>query len=67
MDLFYTDFDRRFLRDSERQGTIPRRAMDDAQIIREMAEIWVDSGGDAGGLDDAIVAGLRAEIRRLYK
>ena len=67
MNLFYTDFDRRFLQKSERQNTIPRKAMSDADVIREMAEVWVDSGGDAGGLDEHYVVKLRAEVERITK
>lgn len=39
----------------------------DAQVLREMAEIWVQSGGDAGGLTDDYVRKLRTEIARVEK
>lgn len=67
MNLFYSDFDRRFLAESDRQRTIPRKAMTDADVLREMAEVWVDSGGDAGGLTDEYVGKLRAEIARIER
>lgn len=61
MNLFYSDFDRRFLNAlAPRPST--RHQMTDAQVLREMAEVWVQSGGDAGGFDDYWVEKLRAEI-----
>ena len=48
-----------------RRPCLHRSAITDADVIREIAEIWVDSGGDAGGLDDEYVGKLRAEIKRL--
>ena len=67
MNLFYSDFDKRFL-SALNQPQRPRaQRMTDAQVLREMAEVWVDSGGDAGGLTDEYVAKLRAEIGRVEK
>ncbi len=41
------------------------RQMSDEHVITAMARTWVDSGGEAGGLDDEYVGKLRAEIARL--
>lgn len=61
MNLFYSDFDNRLLNAlAPKPGT--RYQMTDAQVLREMAGVWVDSGGDAGGLTDEYVMKLRAEI-----
>lgn len=67
MNLFYSDFDKRFLSALTNANATPRTHQNasDAQVLREMAEIWVDSGGDSGGLDDEYVGKLRAEIKRL--
>lgn len=67
MNLFYSDFDKRFLSALTNASTTPRtnQYVSDAQVLREMAEIWVGSGGDSGGLDDEYVGKLRAEIARL--
>jgi hypothetical protein len=66
MNLFYSDFDKRFLNAlAPRPST--RHQMTDAQVLREMAEVWVQSGGDAGGLTDEYVRRLRAEIARVEK
>ena len=65
MNLFYNDFDKRFLSAMKAQSATPRTAaMTDADVLREMAEVWVASGGDAGGLTDEYVGKLRAEIKR---
>ena len=64
MNLFYSDFDKRFL-DALTPRPSTHRKMTDAQVLREMAEVWVDSGGDAGGLTDEYVTKLRAEIARV--
>ena len=48
-----------------RRPCLHRPAITDADVIREIAEIWVDSGGDSGGLDDEYVGKLRAEVKRL--
>jgi hypothetical protein len=66
MNLFYSDFDKRFLS----ALTTPSTTQIDgkpssAQVIREMAEIWVDSGGEASGFDEQYITQLRAEIARL--
>ena len=42
-----------------------RSAITDADVIREIAEIWVDSGGDSGGFDRHYIDRIRAEIDRL--
>ena len=42
-----------------------RSAITDADVIREIAEIWVDSGGDSGGFDRMYIDKIRAEIDRL--
>ena len=47
------------------RSCLHRSAITDADVIREIAEIWVDSGGDSGGLDDEYVGKLRAEVKRL--
>ena len=39
-----------------------RSAITDADVIREIAEIWVDSGGDSGGFDRMYIDKIRAEI-----
>ena len=65
MDLFYNDFDKRFLSAMKAQNAMPSTAaMTDADVLREMAEVWVASGGDAGGFTDEYVGKLRAEIKR---
>ena len=65
MNLFYSDFDKRFLSAMKTQNAMPRTAaMTDADVLREMAEVWVASGGDAGGFTDEYVGKLRAEIKR---
>lgn len=69
MNLFYSDFDKRFLSaltnapDSLAPAAAQR--MSDAQVLRAMAKAWVASGGDAGGLTDEYVTKLRAEIARV--
>ena len=67
MNLFYSDFDKRFLAAITNASATPRthQHVSDAQVLREMAEIWVDSGGDSGGLDDEYIGKLRAEVKRL--
>ena len=68
MNLFYSDFDRRFLAalTNAPESTAPAaRRMTDSQVLRAMAKAWVASGGDAGGLTDEYVTKLRAEIARV--
>ena len=69
MNLFYSDFDRRFLQalTNAPESTAPAaaRRMTDAQVLRAMAKAWVASGGDAGGLTDEHITQLRAEIARM--
>lgn len=64
MNLFYSDFDKRFLSALRHDASAPRK-MTDAEVVREIATLWVESGGDADGLDDEYVGKLRAEIARL--
>ena len=61
MDILFKDFEKRFFT-PPMQG---KRRMTDKDVLREMAETWVDSGGDFGGLTDEYVMMLRAEIRRV--
>ena len=66
MNLFYSDFDKRFLSAlATPSNTKLNSKPSDAQVIREMAEIWVDSGGEASGFDEQYISQLRAEIARL--
>lgn len=70
MNLFYDDFNKRFLEALTcQQSATPRTAQDmtDAQVLNAMAKIWVVSGGDAGGLTDEYVGKLRAEIARIER
>ena len=48
-----------------RRPSLHRSAITDADVIREIAEIWVDSGGDSGGFDRMCIDKIRAEIDRL--
>ena len=48
-----------------RRPALHRSAITDADVVREIAEIWVDSGGDAGGFDRHYIDRIRAEIDRL--
>jgi hypothetical protein len=63
MDILFKDFEKRFFT-QPMQG---ERRMTDKDVLREMAETWVDSGGDFGGLTDEYVMMLRAEIRRVER
>ena len=63
MDILFKDFEKRFFT-PPMQG---KRRMTDKDVLREMAETWVDSGGDFGGLTDEYVMKLRAEIRRVER
>lgn len=69
MNLFYEDFDRRFLSaltnapDSMAPSIAQR--MTDAQVLRAMAKVWVAADGEAEGLTDEYVMKLRAEIARV--
>lgn len=65
MGLVQNDLDKRILAEFARQNAAYRLAMTDDQVIREMAVLWVESGGDAGGLDDDYVGMLKNEIKRL--
>ena len=64
MNLFYNDFDKRFLSALRHDASAPRK-MSDAEVVREIATLWVESGGDAGGLDDEYVGRIKAEIKRI--
>jgi hypothetical protein len=66
MNLFQEDFDKRF-RAAVQQSKPTTYRMRDADVIREIAEVWVDSGGDAGGFDEHYVAKVKAEIDRIIK
>ena len=48
-----------------RRQSLHRSAITDADVIREIAEIWVDSGGDSGGFDRHYIDRIRAEIDRI--
>ena len=67
MNLFYSDFDKRFLSALTNASATPHtgQSVSDAQVLREMAEIWVDSGGDSGGFDRHYIDRIRAEIDRI--
>ena len=67
MNLFYSDFDKRFLSALNHAQRPRAQRMTDAQVLREMAEVWVDSGGEAGGLTDEYVGKLRATIAEVEK
>ena len=49
----------------KRRPAPSRSAITDADVIREIAEIWVDSGGDSGGFDRMYIDKIRAEIDRI--
>jgi hypothetical protein len=61
MNLFYQDFERRFLNVAHPVNT----KSTDAEVINELAQLWIDSGGESSGLTDEYVGMLRAEIKRL--
>jgi hypothetical protein len=61
MNLFYQDFERRFLNVAHPVNT----KSTDAEVINEIAQLWIDSGGESSGLTDEYVGMLRAEIKRL--
>lgn len=71
MNLFYDDFDRRFLsaltNAPDSLAPAAARRMTDAQVLRAMATAWVAAGGEAEGLDDEYVGKLRAEIARIER
>lgn len=68
MDILYSDFDKRFLSALANNSTSPAsHYKSDAQVMREMAEVWVESGGDAGGFSDDYVRQLRAMIAKVEK
>ena len=56
---------KRLEKELKRRPCLHGSAITDADVIREIAEIWVDSGGDSGGLDDEYVGKIRAEVKRL--
>ena len=51
--------------ETTRRPSLHRSAITDADVIREIAEIWVDSGGDSGGFDRMYIDKIRAEIDRI--
>ena len=57
--------EQRIDRELTRRPCLHRSAITDADVIREIAEIWVDSGGDSGGFDRMYIDKIRAEIDRL--
>ena len=63
MDILFKDFEKRFFTPPVQS----RRRMTDKDVLREMAETWVDSGGESSGLTDEYVMMLRAEIRRVER
>ena len=63
MDILFKDFEKRFFT-PPMQG---KRKMSCNDVIREMAETWVDSGGEFGGFDEYYMEKLRAEIRRVER
>ena len=65
MGLVQNDLDKRILAEFARQNAAYRNAMRDADVIREMAEIWFDSGGESDGLDEEYIGKIKAEIKRL--
>ena len=67
MGQVQNDLDKRILAAFAATNASYRRALNDADVIEEMAAIWVASGGDAGGLDDEYVRKLRAEIKRMER
>lgn len=64
MGLVHNDLDKRIYAAFAATNEAYRR-MTDPDVIRTMAEIWVASGGESGGLDDEYVGKLRAEIARV--
>jgi len=65
MDILFKDFEKRFF--TPMPQTQVKRRMTDNDVLREMAETWVDSGGESSGLTDEYVMRLRAEIRRVER
>ncbi len=61
------DLDKRILAAFAAQNSSYRRAMNDDDVIGEMAAIWVASGGDAGGLDDEYVGKIRQRIQQMER
>ena len=64
MDILSKDFEKRFFTPPPQNI---KYKMTDKDVLREMAETWVDSGGDFGGLTDEYVMKLRAEIQRVER
>ena len=44
-----------------------RTNMTDKDVIREIAEIWTDSGGEADGLDEYYIEKIKAEVNRIRR
>ena len=63
MGLVQNDLDKRILAEFARQNALYRAT--DADVVSLMAQIWVESGGDSGGLDDEYVAKIKTEIDNL--
>ena len=62
MGTVYNDLDKQLFAAFAAVNNGYRRAMNDAEMLRAMAEMWVQNGGEAGGFDDYWVEKLRAEI-----
>jgi len=67
MGTVYNDLDKQLLAAFTAANNSYRRALTDAELIRTMAEMWVQAGGEAGGFDDYYVAKLRAEIEQVER
>lgn len=65
MGLVQNDLDKRILAAFAAQNAAYRNAMNDDDVIHEMAAIWTADGGDSGGLMDGYIDKLLAEIDRL--
>ena len=44
-----------------------RTNMTDKDVIREIAEIWADSGGEADGLDEYYIEKIKVEVNRICR
>ena len=69
MNIFYSDFDKRFLaaltNAPEAMAPDIAKRMTDAQELHAMAKIWVSADGEASGFTDEYATKLRAEIARM--
>jgi hypothetical protein len=62
--LVHNDLDKRIYAPFEATNANYRRAMSDADVVDEMAAMWVSSGGDAGGFDEHAGA-IRQRIKEM--